>query len=136
MKIIYPSSQLNTIGRIQKYMEFKTKEIIINCFLYSNFNYCPLAWHFCTYIKKSKKIEKKKKRCKNIVSRYFVYIDTLSIMKGKKVKIQNFVKKLTSEENISRLTFKSLFPLVFWHCYPFLCMSTLLCICINNIKYT
>ena len=42
------SNQLNAIGRIQKYMGFKEKEVLINSFVYSNFNYCPLVWHFCS----------------------------------------------------------------------------------------
>ena len=41
------SSQSNGIGRIQKYMGFKEEEILLNNFVYSNFNYCPLVSHFC-----------------------------------------------------------------------------------------
>ena len=36
------SNQLNSIGRIQKYMGFKRKEVLLNSFVLSNFNYCPL----------------------------------------------------------------------------------------------
>ena len=35
------SNQLNGISRIQKFMGFKEKEILLNSFVYSNFNYCP-----------------------------------------------------------------------------------------------
>ena len=41
------SNQLNAIGRIQKFMGFKEKEVLLNSFVYSNFNYCPLVSHFC-----------------------------------------------------------------------------------------
>ena len=51
------SNQLNAIGRIQKYMGFKEKEVLLNSFVLSNFNYCPLVWHFCSS-KSLKKIEK------------------------------------------------------------------------------
>ena len=51
------SNQLNAIGRIQKNMDFKEKEILLNSFVYSNFNYCPLVWHFCSS-KSLTKIEK------------------------------------------------------------------------------
>ena len=51
------SNQLNAIGRIQKYMGFKEKEVLINSFVYSNFNYCPLVWRFCSS-KSMNKIEK------------------------------------------------------------------------------
>ena len=37
------SDQLNTISRIQKFMSFKEKELLLNSFVYSNFNYCPLV---------------------------------------------------------------------------------------------
>ena len=36
------SNQLNSIGRIQKYIGFKGKEVLLNSFVLSNFNYCPL----------------------------------------------------------------------------------------------
>ena len=42
------SKQLNAISRIEKFMGFKEKEILLNSFVYSNFNYCPLEWHFCS----------------------------------------------------------------------------------------
>ena len=42
------SNQLNAIGRIQKYKGFKEKEFLFNSFAYSNFNYCPFIWHFCS----------------------------------------------------------------------------------------
>ena len=47
------SNQLNT------YMGFKEKEkeVLLNSFILSNSNYCPLVWHFCSS-KSFKKIEK------------------------------------------------------------------------------
>ena len=53
------SNQLNAIGRIQKFMGFKEKEVLVNSFVYSNFNYWPLVWHFCSS-KSLYKIEKYK----------------------------------------------------------------------------
>ena len=43
------SNQLNATGRIQKFMGFKEKEVLLNSLVYSNFNYWPLVWHFCSY---------------------------------------------------------------------------------------
>ena len=40
--------QLNAFRRLQKYMEKSEKEAIINSFILSNFNYCPLVWYFCS----------------------------------------------------------------------------------------
>ena len=37
------SNQLNAIGRIQKFMSLKEKEVPLNSFVCSNFNYCPLV---------------------------------------------------------------------------------------------
>ena len=39
------SNQLNAIGRTQKYTGFKEKEVLLNSFVQSNFNYCPPVWH-------------------------------------------------------------------------------------------
>ena len=39
--------QLNALVRIFKYFNFKSKSIIYNSFILSNFNYCPLARFFC-----------------------------------------------------------------------------------------
>ena len=40
------SNQLNAIGRIQKYIDFKEKEVLLNRFVLSNFNSNSLVWHF------------------------------------------------------------------------------------------
>lgn len=45
------SNQLNKMCRIKQCMGFKKKEIY---FVYSDFNCCPLVWHFC-YIQVSEK---------------------------------------------------------------------------------
>ena len=52
------SNQLNPISRIQKFMGFKEREILLNSSFYSIFNYCSLVWHFCS-AKSVKMIEKK-----------------------------------------------------------------------------
>ena len=51
------SNQLNVIRRILKYLDFQEKEVLLNSFRLSNFNYCPLIWHFHSS-KSLKKIEK------------------------------------------------------------------------------
>ena len=40
-------------------MGFKEKEVLLNSFVYSNFNYCPLIWHFYSskFLYKIKKIQ-------------------------------------------------------------------------------
>ena len=57
-----PSMQLNAIFRLKKYMSQKELEVVLNSFICSNFNYCPLVWHFSTN-KSIEKIEDIQKRC-------------------------------------------------------------------------
>ena len=53
--------QLNALGRLQEYMEKSEKVAIANSFIYANFNYYPLVWHFstCESIKKTENIQKR-----------------------------------------------------------------------------
>ena len=64
------SNQLNTIGRIQKFMGFKEKKVFLNGFVYSNFNYCPLVWHFCSS-KPLYKTEKRQERALTLLHNNF-----------------------------------------------------------------
>ena len=58
--------QLNALGRLQKYMGKSEKVAIVNSFIYANFNYCPLVWHFSN-CESTRKIEKIQKRCLRII---------------------------------------------------------------------
>ena len=51
--------QLNALSRLKKYMGKSEKEVIINSFILSNFNYCPFMWNFssCKSIRKIEKIQ-------------------------------------------------------------------------------
>ena len=55
------NNQLNAIGRIGTVLGQNEKEILLNPFVYSNFNYGPLIWHFTTR-KGIKKVEKVQER--------------------------------------------------------------------------
>ena len=46
-------------------MGISEKVAIVNSFIYANFKYCPVAWHFIT-CKSIRKIEKIQKRCLRI----------------------------------------------------------------------
>ena len=37
------SNQLNVVGKIQKWINIQEKEMILNSFFISNFNYCPFV---------------------------------------------------------------------------------------------
>jgi hypothetical protein len=47
----------NSFKRLGSYLNRLNKLTIFHTFILSNFNFCPLAWHFCTD-KYSKKLEK------------------------------------------------------------------------------
>ena len=53
--------QLNTLCRIRHLIGLEERKILINSFIYSNFNYCPLEWHFSSR-KSINKIENIQKR--------------------------------------------------------------------------
>ena len=42
------AEQLNVLTRLKSSLNQVQKNIIANSFIYSNFNYCPLVWHFCS----------------------------------------------------------------------------------------
>ena len=49
-------SQLNAIHRLRKYIGFPEKKTFTEAFVFSNFNYFPLVWHF-TSMRSTNKIE-------------------------------------------------------------------------------
>ena len=60
------SQQLNILKRLGSYLNRLNKLTIFHTFILSNFNFCPLAWHFCTD-KNSKKLEKVQERALRFV---------------------------------------------------------------------
>jgi hypothetical protein len=42
------SRQLNVLKRLGKYLNKLDKLTIYHSFILSNFNFCPLSWHFCS----------------------------------------------------------------------------------------
>ena len=55
------SAQLNAISRFKNILPRKAKSVLIQSFIYANFNYCPLVWHF-SHTKALLKIEMIQKR--------------------------------------------------------------------------
>ena len=55
------SGQLNALFRLKSYLSHDSKKLSVNSFILSNFNYCPLIWHFSDYNSK-RKIESIQKR--------------------------------------------------------------------------
>ena len=42
------AGQLNAVNRFNRYLGFEKKKLLINSFIYSNFNYCLLVWRVCS----------------------------------------------------------------------------------------
>ena len=55
------ANQLNAFIRLKSYLSFNAKRVLINSYIISNFNYCPLVWMFSTG-KSLNKIESLQKR--------------------------------------------------------------------------
>ena len=60
------SNQLNALVRLKRYLDHEESFVLVNSFIYSNFNYCPLVWMFSS--KRSlNKIKNLQKRALRIV---------------------------------------------------------------------
>ena len=60
------SGQLNALIRLKSFLNFDAKYILTQSFIYANFNYCPLIWHFSS-AKSLHKIESIQKRALRFV---------------------------------------------------------------------
>ena len=58
--------QLNVLQRLSKFLSVNTRLVIFKSFIRSNFNYCPIVWHFCSQTN-SEKLEKLQFRTLRIV---------------------------------------------------------------------
>ena len=63
--------QLNALLRLQSYPTIQARKILIESFVYSNLNYCPLVWNF-TSTKAIDKIENAQKRAMKRVMKLFL----------------------------------------------------------------
>ena len=55
------ANQLNSIKRLKRHFDMDTKKHLAKTFVLSQFNYCPLVWHFCgnSNIHKMEKIQER-----------------------------------------------------------------------------
>jgi len=55
------ATQINILKRVGRNLSVKNKLLIFHTFVLSNFNFCPMTWHFCseTNIKKMEKIQER-----------------------------------------------------------------------------
>ena len=52
------AAQLNVLQRLKSFIGFKEKKVLVQIFIFSNFEYCPLVWYFSSS-KPLQNIEKK-----------------------------------------------------------------------------
>ncbi len=62
--------QVNVLKRIHKHLDNNTCMYIYRAFIMSNFNYCPLVWHFCS-IENTRRLEKIQERALRFVYKDF-----------------------------------------------------------------
>ena len=86
------SQQLNVLKRLGSLLNILSKLTIFHTCIHSNFNFCPLAWHFVTE-KNSKKLEKVQERALR-----FVYED----YNNSYIKLRCLLADQTDKNNGSR----------------------------------
>ena len=55
--------QLNALSWVSRYLDTKSKSILYNSFVASNFNHCPLVWYFCGVTNNNKPRKSKNVHC-------------------------------------------------------------------------
>jgi hypothetical protein len=63
---IKSARQINALRRIAGHLDTATRMTIYRSFILSNFNYCPIIWHYCS-LTSAKKLEKLQERCLRLV---------------------------------------------------------------------
>ena len=58
--------QLNALRRLSYLLDEETRLLVYKSFILSNFNYCPIIWHFCG-VSNSRKLESIQKRALRFV---------------------------------------------------------------------
>ena len=91
------SGQLNAIIRLNSILSFDARRILLQSFIYANFNYCPLVWHFSSS-KSLQKVENMQKRAFTIsLQRPNQYLSRTS-QKGR----QNYHERLQTKTSLHR----------------------------------
>ena len=96
--------QLNALSRIHKYIGFQEIKMLLDSFIFSNFNYCPLVWHFCSAAL-SQKIEKIQDRALRLL-----YKDSYSSHNSLLLKAERPTMKVNRLRRLAFEVFKTLNP--------------------------
>ena len=96
--------QLNALACVSKHLNINSRRAIYNSFLMSNFNYCPLVWHFCGQVN-NQKFEKIQERALRILFEYCDYNSSYIELLGKAGTTIRLIQRLRL---IALTVFKSL----------------------------
>ena len=68
--------KLNVLGRLSKTLDVKAKFMLFNSFVLSNFNCCPVVWHYCniTNLRKIENIQKGFSAVDTKLELYYMYM--------------------------------------------------------------
>ena len=96
------ANQLNALIRLKQFLSFHAKEVLINSYIISNFNYCPLVWMFSS-TQSLNKIENLQKRALRFLYDDFEasYEDLLSKGGKSKMNVRLYVTKTLNDLNPS-----------------------------------
>ena len=106
------ANQLNALIRLKSYLSFNAKRVLINSYIISNFNYCPLVWIFST-AKSLNKIESLEKSTLQFLYNYSISYEDL-LKKAGKVKmnvnrLRNLCDEIYKTINIKSRVYEQIF---------------------------
>ena len=81
------ANQLNALIRLRSFLGFNEKKVLLNSFIYSNFNYCPLVW-MLSHAKSLNKIDNLQKRALQFLYNDFDASYEELLLKAGKLKIR------------------------------------------------
>ena len=94
--------QLNVLQRLSKFQSVETRLLMFKSFIQSNFNYCPLVWHFCSKANTVKLEKTPIQSSQNCFNDYISSYESLlsKVSKGAKIRNRyNQVPHLTQDTN-------------------------------------
>ena len=91
------ANQLNALIRLKRFLAFEEKKTLINSYVYSNFNYCPLVWMFSSS-KSLNKVESLRKRAlRFLYDNYDCSYESILKLVGKSTMNVNRLRSLSIE---------------------------------------
>ena len=96
------AAQLNVLKRLKSFIGFAEKEVLVQSFVYANFNYCPLVWYFLSS-KSLQKIERIQERALR-----FLYNDHKSSYYDLLIRSKKCTMQVARQRNLCIEIFKTI----------------------------